>query len=42
MKAIAKVLEDMLTKPSTPRWNTEVPVLRPQIRPDAGWGWGGP
>jgi hypothetical protein len=40
MKTLAKVLESMLSKPATPSWNTEGPVLRPQVGPDGNWGWG--
>jgi hypothetical protein len=40
MKTIAKVLEDMLSKPATPTWTTSGPVLKPQVGPEAGWGWG--
>ncbi|MEP6649002.1 MAG: hypothetical protein ABJA74_03700 [Lapillicoccus sp.] len=40
MKTIAKVLEDMLSKPATPTWTTNGPVTRPQVGPDGIWGWG--
>ena len=39
MKTIAKVLESMLSKPATPSWNTQGPLVRPQVGPEAGWRW---
>ena len=41
MTTIAKVLETLLSKPATPSWNTAGPALKPQIGPEAVWGWGG-
>ena len=40
MKTLAKVLESMLSKPATPSWNTEGPVLKPQIGPERQLGLG--
>jgi hypothetical protein len=39
MKTIAKVLESMLSKPATPSWTTQGPVVRNQIGPDSIWKW---
>jgi hypothetical protein len=50
MKTIAKVLESMLTKPSTPIWTPELgsrPAVSesgasvPGLGPVGGWHWGG-
>jgi hypothetical protein len=39
MKTISKVLESMLSKPATPTWDIQAPTLKPQVGPEAGWGW---
>lgn len=39
MKTIAKVLESMLSKPTTPSWNAEGPAVPPQVGPEGIWLW---